>query len=172
MQEAGQIAPDGNHYWDGQRWVPTISVDGRWRWDGANWTPTQTSSISASSASQLTPQPVPGLQAPAPMYGSPAVVYGPRTNTLAVVSLASGIISWFLCPFVGGIVAVITGHIGHGQIKQSGESGAGMATAGMVLGYIHLVTVALIAIFWILVLGGLTALLGFIATLPAPTPTP
>jgi len=106
------------------------------------------------------------------MYASPVPVYGPPTNTLAVVSLVSGIISWFLCPFVGGIVAVITGHIGRAQIKQSGESGAGMATAGMVLGYIHLVAIALITIFWVVLLGGLAALLAVIGTLPAPTPTP
>ena len=41
MQQAGQISPDGNHYWDGQRWMPTLSADGRWRWDGTTWTPTQ-----------------------------------------------------------------------------------------------------------------------------------
>ena len=61
--------------------------------------------------------------------------------------------------FIGGIVAVITGHVGHGQIKQSGESGAGMATAGMVLGYIHLAAFVLIAVFWLFVFGGI-ALLG------------
>ena len=129
--------------------------------------------MSANSASQLAPQQAHSTStAPAAMYASPVMVYRPPTNTLAVVSLVTGIISWFLCPFIGGIVAVITGHVAHGQIKQSGESGAGMATAGMVLGYIHLAAVALITIFWIFVFGGLAALMGVIATFPTPTPTP
>jgi hypothetical protein len=84
------------------------------------------------------------------------------TNTNAVVSLIFGIVSWFVCPVVGGIVAVVTGHMAHGQIKASGESGAGLATAGMVLGYIHLAVAAVIVLFWIVVFGGLAALLATI----------
>src|ERR1700694_5132252 len=107
MQNVGQIAPDGNHYWDGQRWVPTLSPDGRWRWDGANWAPTQASSISLTPASQLAPEQAHSMpMAPAPMYASSVLVYRPPTNTMAVVSLVIGIISWFLCPFVGGLAAL------------------------------------------------------------------
>jgi len=99
-------------------------------------------------------------------------VYGPRTNSSAVASLVFGIMSWFLCPLLGGVLAVIFGHVARGQILRTGEGGGGMATAGLVLGYIHLVAVALITIFWIVLLGGMTALIGVIGTLPAPTPTP
>ncbi len=81
------------------------------------------------------------------------------TNSLAVVSLVSGIVSWFLCPLVGGIVAVASGHMAHGQIKTSGEGGAGMATAGLVLGYIHLAGWAVFLLFWLFVFGGLAAIL-------------
>jgi len=80
--------------------------------------------------------------------------------------------SWILCPFLGGLLAVILGHTARGQIRRTGEGGGGMATAGLVLGYIHLAAVVLITIFWILVLGGLTALLAAIGNLPAPSPTP
>jgi len=80
--------------------------------------------------------------------------------------------SWLLCPFIGGLLAVVLGHIARGQIRRTGESGGGMAMAGLVLGYIHLVAVALITIFWIAVFGGLTALLGVIGSPPAPSPTP
>lgn len=54
-------------------------------------------------------------------------------NTLAVVSLASGI------SVVGALIAVITGHISLAQIRKSGESGKALAITGTVLGYIHLV---------------------------------
>jgi len=90
-------------------------------------------------------------------------MYRPPTNSAAVASLVFGIISWFLCPFVGGIAAVISGHVAHGQIRRSGESGAGMATAGLVLGYIHLAVAAVGIILWLLLLGGLAAILGAIA---------
>jgi Domain of unknown function (DUF4190) len=92
------------------------------------------------------------------MYAAPVLVYRPPTNTWAVISLVTGIISWFLCPFVGGVVAVTSGHVGHSQIKRSGEGGAGMATAGLVLGYIHLAAFAVIVLFWLFVFGGIAIL--------------
>jgi hypothetical protein len=62
------------------------------------------------------------------------------TSTLAIVSLISGIVSWFLIPFIAAVVAVITGHMAKNEIKKSNGTigGNGMATAGMVLGYIQL----------------------------------
>jgi hypothetical protein len=80
-------------------------------------------------------------------------VYGPRTNSSAVASLVFGILSWLLCPFVGGVLAIIFGHVARGQIRRSGEAGGGLAIAGLVLGYIHLVATALILIFWLVLLG-------------------
>jgi hypothetical protein len=34
------FSPDGNWWWDGQRWQPALSADGQWRWSGATWEPT------------------------------------------------------------------------------------------------------------------------------------
>jgi hypothetical protein len=31
----GRLSPDGNWWWDGQRWVPARPVDPRYRWDGS-----------------------------------------------------------------------------------------------------------------------------------------
>lgn len=64
----------------------------------------------------------------------------PHDSTMAIVSLVSGIVSWFLLPFIASIVAVITGHMAKNEIKKSGGmiTGNGMATAGLVLGYIQL----------------------------------
>jgi hypothetical protein len=63
-----------------------------------------------------------------------------RNSTLAIVSLISGIVSWFLLPFLAAIVAVITGHMAKNEIKKGNGlvTGNGMATAGLVLGYIQL----------------------------------
>jgi hypothetical protein len=63
-----------------------------------------------------------------------------QTSTLAIVSLIAGIVSWVLVPFIGAVVAVITGHMAKKEIRQSAGSltGDGLATAGLVLGYIQL----------------------------------
>lgn len=57
-----------------------------------------------------------------------------RTNTLALLSLIFALLS-------GSVVAIVLGHVAHSQIKRTGERGYGMATAGLVLGYIWLVVV-------------------------------
>ena len=63
-----------------------------------------------------------------------------RTNTLAVISLLFGILGWTALPLIGGIVAIITGHIARKEIRQSGgvEDGDGLATAGIVLGWVSI----------------------------------
>ena len=96
---------------------------------------------------------------------------GTRTNSLAVVSLVAGIASFIAhipIPGFGGftvaLIAVITGYTARQQIRQSGEHGMGMATAGMVIGAVHLVLLGLLIIgilFAIFVLG--VALFGIAA---------
>lgn len=77
---------------------------------------------------------------------------GARTNSLAIVSLVAGIGSFFahIVPGVGGftvaLIAVITGYMARNQIKESREQGMGMATAGMVIGIVHLVLLGLLVI--------------------------
>jgi hypothetical protein len=87
---------------------------------------------------------------------------GSRTNTLAIVSLVAGIGSFFahIVPGVGGftvaLIAVITGYMARKQIKETGEQGMGMATAGMIIGIVHialLVLLVIVLIFAIFVLG-------------------
>jgi hypothetical protein len=80
------------------------------------------------------------VQVPAqpPVPAQPQVII--RTSTLAIVSLVTGILCWFLLPLIGAIIAVVTGHMAKNEIRQSNGliTGEGMATAGLVLGYIHL----------------------------------
>ncbi len=77
-----------------------------------------------------------------PQQPAPYAV-APPTNTLAIISLVAGIASYVVLPVVGAIAAIITGHMARGQIRRTGESGNGLALAGLVLGYIHLVLAAI-----------------------------
>jgi hypothetical protein len=65
----------------------------------------------------------------------------PPTSTLSLASLMMGIISWILLPVVGGIIAVVTGHLAKKEIRQSNGllGGNGLATAGLILGYSNMV---------------------------------
>jgi hypothetical protein len=61
---------------------------------------------------------------------------GRPTNSMAIVTLIAGIAGLTVLFFVGSIVAVITGPIARRQIAQTGEEGGGLATAGIVMGWI------------------------------------
>jgi len=86
-----------------------------------------------------------------------------QTCTAATVSLVFGILSWFLLPIIGAIVAIIAGHTARGEIRRSNGTleGDGMATAGLVLGWVHLAFIAFVILMFIVFFGGLAILLAF-----------
>ena len=87
-----------------------------------------------------------------------------KTNTLAIVSLIAGIVGWTAMPLVGSIVAIVTGHMARGQIRQSHglETGDGLAVGGLVLGYLSVVLGIVGLIFAVLVIVGVIGL-GFLS---------
>ncbi|UYN83338.1 MAG: DUF4190 domain-containing protein [Microcella sp.] len=89
--------------------------------------------------SDVTPPPAPE---PTPYASAPA---GPKTNTLAIISL---VLAFFI-----SLGAVICGHIALGQIKRTGEGGRGLAIAGLILGYLGLLVGLLVIIFWASIFG-------------------
>ena len=85
-------------------------------------------------------------QYPGPAYGQPygqqpyppqpyGYGYPPprRTNGLAIASMVLGIL-WLY--WIGSILALVFGYTAKKQIRERGEAGGGMATAGIVLGWI------------------------------------
>lgn len=64
----------------------------------------------------------------------------PPTSSLSLTSLIMGIVGWVLLPVVGGLIAVITGHMAKKEIRESRGllGGDGLATAGLILGYSNL----------------------------------
>ncbi len=84
-----------------------------------------------------------------PAATAPAVPAAPRTNPLAIASLACGI-GQVVIPPVPTILAIVFGVIARRQIRRSGgvERGYGLATAGLVLGWlaVALLVVGLVAV--------------------------
>jgi len=76
-------------------------------------------------ASQQPPAEVPPVQLQA----------APKTNLFAILS--------FALVFFAAIPAIVFGHIALKQLKTSGESGRGLAIAGVVIGYISVVLAVL-----------------------------
>lgn len=77
-----------------------------------------------------------------PPYGPP--VLAPRTNGMAIAALACGIGGFFVFP--ASFAAVVLGHMARREIQRTGEAGDGMATAGLVLGYIGSVIAVLVIV--------------------------
>lgn len=67
--------------------------------------------------------------------------YSPPTSSMAVVSLVAGILGLSLFPFIGSIVALITGNMAKNEIRDSRGAlgGEGLAKAGVILGWIGII---------------------------------
>jgi hypothetical protein len=93
--------------------------------------PYSSPSSGAPSSGQPFPPPAYGQQQQSygqsypPPYGGPQVA---TTNTLAILALVFA--------FIFAPAAIILGHMSKKQIRQTGEQGEGLATAGLWLGYI------------------------------------
>ncbi|MCL2453779.1 MAG: DUF4190 domain-containing protein [Micrococcales bacterium] len=101
-----------------------------------------------------------------PPYAQQAVYYqqtvyapGPPSNGMAIASLISslvGILVWG----IGAVVGVILGHIAMKQLRTSGEAGKGMATAGLIIGYIQIGFWVLALLVWLVIIVGFFGIVG------------
>jgi len=98
-------------------------------------------------------------QQPAPQYSNPPPLL--PTSTMAIISLIAGILSFFMLPVLGAVVALITGYAARKETRAvpPQASGDGMATAGIVLGWIH---VGLVVVVFCCVIAYVVGLLGVI----------
>ena len=108
--------------------------DPQWSSDDPNPSPSGSSDPPPAPPS-APPQQQPPMYAGPPGYPYPPHYYAPpqRTNGLAVASLVLGIV-WVY--WIGSILALIFGYVARNQIRERQESGGGMATAGIVLGWV------------------------------------
>lgn len=88
---------------------------------------------------------------------SPAVT---ETSGWAIFSLIAGLLGWAGVFGIGGVAAIIAGHIAKNQIHNSGGrlGGDGLATAGLVLGYLNVGLMIAGGCFALLVFGGLISM--------------
>jgi hypothetical protein len=77
-------------------------------------------------------------------YGQPYTPVAP-TNTMAILALVFA--------FIFPPAAIIMGHVAKKQIRQTGEQGDGLATAGLWLGYIFTGLYVVFCAFWLIVAG-------------------
>ena len=89
------------------------------------------------------------LVADLPAARPPMVAPVARTNGFAIASLACGLGQFMFGP-LATIPAIVFGHLARGQIKRTGEQGAGLALAGLILG-------------WAAVILGIVLVLGLVA---------
>lgn len=84
-----------------------------------------------------------------------------KTNTMAIISLISGLVSWVFLPIIGAIVGLITGFMARNEIKKSNglESGDGLAVAGIVISVLNILLAVLCVcgFFAIMLLGMATS---------------
>ena len=107
-------------------------ADGRLTWD--EFDARSTSLMEAKTYEQLGALTA-DLRQPVPYRPGTHPSVAPRTNQMAVASLVCGVGQVFFW-FLAGVPAIVFGHVARRQIRQTGEAGSGMATAGLVMGYV------------------------------------
>jgi Domain of unknown function (DUF1707)/Domain of unknown function (DUF4190) len=86
----------------------------------------------AALTADLPAGPLPAMY-PMPMYQPPAT-----TNSLARASLVLGVAEFFTMGLTA-IPAIICGHMAKREMRQTGQRGDGLATSGLVLGYMAVI---------------------------------
>ena len=103
---------------------------------------------------------LPAAQAAVPSPAAPIMVTPQaRTNGLAIASLACGLGQFAFGP-LATIPAIVLGHMARSQIKRTGEQGAGLALAGLVLGW------GAVILGIVLIIAGLAIAAGTHGTMP------
>ena len=92
---------------------------------------------------------------PAAQAARPAMAATPaRTNGLAIASLACGLAQFAVGP-LATIPAIVLGHMARSQIRRTGEQGAGLALAGLLLGWATVILAIVVIIVGLAVSAGM-----------------
>lgn len=118
--------------------------------------------IGAAPSNTSYAQPAPQLVAPVPQ------------NTMALTSMILALVSVVACmgPLTG-IPAIICGHIARRQFRESPvpQSGEGMATAGLIIGYlVSILSILGVVAYFVLIFTAIGVSSGVPTSIPAPAP--
>ena len=98
----------------------------------------------------VTDLPVPAVPAvPGPAMVTPVA----GTNGFAIASLACGLGQFMVGP-LATIPAIVFGHMARSQIRRTGEQGAGLALAGLILGWATVILAVIVIIIGLAVAAG------------------
>ena len=114
---------------------------------GAAYTARTYADLAAQTSDLPVPRPLPALPQRSPVYAG-------TTNGMAIGSFICGLLQLFS----GGLTsipAVILGHSARKQIRRTGQRGAGLATAGLVLGWLGIAFLVMCVILATAALGSL-----------------
>jgi hypothetical protein len=98
----------------------------------------------------------------------PVVVAAPATNGLAIAALVCALAGIATCG-VTSVIGAILGHVARRQIRERGESGDGLALAGIITGWIIF---GLYALFWLVYIVFFVVLVSTAQSVPNPQPFP
>jgi hypothetical protein len=90
--------------------------------------------------------PQPSYQPGVPAWPGGPGYAGPKTNGFAIAALVCGIAQFFGIWLLGTIPAIVFGHLARRQIRQRNDQGAGLALAGLILGYVGIVLTVIVVI--------------------------
>jgi hypothetical protein len=81
----------------------------------------------------------------------------------------AGLLGWTFAPWLGSIIAIITGHMARAEIRRdpAGLEGDGLAVAGLVLGWAMILLSVFTVLAIVLFFGGLAALTALAAGISA-----
>ncbi len=95
---------------------------------------------------------------PPPSSPMPSGAGDMSENTNGVVALVTGILSFFVCPVILSIVAIVFGRKGMQSAAAGRANNLGMAKAGYIMGIISLVLSVLFILIWIaLIIAGVAS---------------
>lgn len=97
----------------------------------------------------------PDVTGGAQQYVVPESTAMPLTNSLAVASLVLSALSFVLLPIIGAILGIVLGYQARREIKTARpqQTGEGLATAGIILGWINVALALLVGLVICVLLG-------------------
>ncbi|MBB5351397.1 hypothetical protein HNR46_001633 [Haloferula luteola] len=154
LASVGEFDPEKDLVWrEGMPdWQPAVTVDDLPFGEPA--APPEVPATPAPPAQEVASPYQAPVSPPAPSAGSTSPVA--TTSGLAIASLVCGLCGFFTCIlwFLSlpiAVAAIITGHMAHSQIRAlpAERQGKGLATVGLILGYLSALLAALSAAFGI-----------------------